>query len=550
MDAPQSRRLDRRQFLRLGLTAGVAAAAAPTVTRSADQVRVAVQGPAAPHPELEEASLSVLRARLESGEETSRSLTEKYIGRILALDMSGPALRAVIETDPDALASADALDAERRDGRDRGPLHGIPVLLKDNIDTAGQMRTTAGSWALAEDRPARDATVTKRLRAAGAVILGKTNLSEWANFRSTRSVSGWSGRGGQCVNPYALDRSPCGSSSGSGAAVAASLCAIAVGTETDGSIVCPASANGLVGLKPTLGLVSRAGIIPIAHSQDTAGPMTRDVRDAALMLEVLVGFDPRDTATAAVEEHGGIHYAAGLRADGLQGARIGVARAKVTGYSPATDRLFEEAIAVLRAQGAEIVDPADVPHLGEYDATEYEVLLYEFKADLEHYLRDRPTASVRTLAELIRWNETNRDRELVFFGQEIFEQAVEKGPLTEQAYVDALAANHRLSRAEGIDAVMDEHRLDAIIAPTGSPAWTIDPINGDHFLGACSTPAAVSGYPHLTVPMGAVAGLPVGLSFFGRAWSEPKLLLLGFAFEQATRWRRPPTYPAFAARTR
>jgi amidase len=474
------------------------------------------------------------------GRWTSVSLCERYLARIGRLDRRGPMLRALLETNPDALAIARGLDAERRGGKVRGPLHGIPVLLKDNIDTADQMTNTAGSLALEGSRPKQDAFVTERLRAAGAVIIGKANLSEWANFRSTHSSSGWSGRGGQCRNPYVLDRSPCGSSSGTAAAIAANLCAVGVGSETDGSVVCPSAATALVGIKPTLGLVSRAGIIPIAHSQDTAGPMCRTVTDAAILLGAMVGPDPRDPITQTAQ--GVVDYARGLDPNALRGARIGVARAKLMGYSAATDRVIELALAVLKAQGALLIDPADIPHVGEYDDSEFTVLLYEFKADLEAYLATLGPTAPRSLGALIAFNESQRDREMPYFGQEIFTMAQAKGPLTEPAYTAALAKNQRLSRAEGIDAVMDQHRLDAIVAPTGNPAWPIDLVNGDHFLGGSSTPAAVAGYPHITVPAGFVRGLPVGLSFIGRAWSEALLIRLAFAYEQATQHRRPPAF--------
>jgi amidase len=496
--------------------------------------------------DLEEATIDDLQARMASGEHTARSLTEAYLARIEELDRDGPALHAILETNPDALEVADERDAERRAGRVRGGLHGVPVLLKDNIETADRMETTAGSLALLGARPDRDAFTAARLREAGAVILGKANLSEWANFRSTASSSGWSARGGQARNPYALDRTPCGSSSGSGTAVAANLCAVAVGTETDGSIVCPSSANSIVGIKPTLGLVSRAGIVPLSHSQDTAGPMARTVADAAILLGALAGADPADPATA--ESRGRLHedYTRFLDPRGLEGARIGIVREKLFGYSEEADRIAEAAIEALREAGAVLVDPVVLPHAGEYEDSEYEVLLYDFKADLNAYLAGRPGAPVRTLADLIRFNEDRRGEEMPFFGQEIFAQAEEKGPLSEAAYLEALEKNHRLSRAEGIDHVMDEHRLDALFAPTTSPPWTIDLVNGDHGLGGSSTPAAVAGYPHVTVPAGYAFGLPVGVSFFGRAWSEPVLIRLAHAFEQATKARRPPRFAATA----
>ncbi|MGH7563675.1 MAG: amidase [Gemmatimonadota bacterium] len=537
--------VDRRTFLGSGLAVGIAGAigSAPLAAARAGK-QPSLFTP--PDFDLEEATIADLQGRMESGEHTARSLTEAYQTRLEALDRDGPPLRAVLEPNPDALRIADDLDAERRAGQVRGLLHGIPILLKDNIDTADRMQTTAGSLALVGTTPTRDAFVAGRLREAGAVILGKANLSEWANFRSTAASSGWSARGGQARNPYALDRSPCGSSSGSGTAVAANLCAVAVGTETDGSIVCPSSANSIVGIKPTLGLVSRTGIVPIAHSQDTAGPMARTVTDVAILLGALAGVDPDDPATAEAPGRQQADYKRFLDPRGLEGARIGIPREEYFGYSEETDRIAEAAIEALRVAGAFLVDPVTLPHAGEYDDSEYEVLLYEFKADLNAYLAGRPGSPVRTLADLIRFNEERREEEMPFFGQEIFVRAEEKGPLTEAAYLEALDKNHTLSRAEGIDRVMDEHRLDALFAPTTSPPWTIDLVNGDHGLGGCSTPAAVAGYPHVTVPAGYAFGLPVGVSFFGRAWSEPILIRLAYAFEQATRARRPPTFATTA----
>jgi amidase len=494
--------------------------------------------------DLEETTIRALIQDQQSGRRTARQISSAYIARIQALDRSGPALHSVIELNPDALTIADALDAERVAGRLRGPLHGVPVLIKDNIDTADRMMTTAGSLALEGSIAARDAFIVERLRAAGAVILGKTNLSEWANFRSTRSTSGWSGRGGLVKNPYALDRNPCGSSSGTGAAIAANFATIGVGTETDGSIICPSGATSLVGIKPTLGLVSRSGIIPLAHSQDTAGPMTRTVADAATLLAVLAGAEPRDSATTDADRPTLTNVESALDPNGLRGARIGVARAKLFGYSDVTDRIANAAIDRMKALGAVIVDPADIPNLGAYDASELEVLLYEFKADLNAYLGALgPGAKVHSLADVIAFNEANRDREMPFFGQERLLQAQKKGPLTEKAYKDALARNLRLSRKEGIDAVMNRLRLDAIVAPSGNPPWTTDLINGDHFLGSSTTPAAVAGYPSITVPAGFAFGQPVGLSFIGRAWSEAQLITFAYAYEQATRHRRPPTFP-------
>jgi amidase len=493
---------------------------------------------------LEELTLDDLQSRMQSGRDSSASLVTQYLARIDAIDQRGPSINAVIELNPDAPNIASRLDAERKGGRVRGPLHGIPVLIKDNIDTADRMHTTAGSMALASNTAARDSFVAERLRAAGAVILGKTNLSEWANFRSTHSASGWSGRGGQTRNPYALDRTPSGSSSGSGSATAASCCAVAIGTETDGSVTSPAAAAGLVGIKPTLGLISRAGIIPIAHSQDTAGPMARTVRDAALLLGALTGVDPRDAATRASESGRRADYAPILDRDGLRGARIGVARKHYTGYSAETDRVFAAALDMMKHHGAVIVDPADIATAGQTDDSEFDLLLYEFKADLNAYLGQlKPNVTVRSLADVIAFNTRNASRELRYFGQEIMEQAQAKGPLTEKKYLDALAKNRRLMGAQGIDATMAKFKLDAIVAPTQGPAALIDLVNGDPSGGGSFTaPAAVAGYPHVTVPMGLVWGLPVGLSFVGRAWSEPTLLKLAYAFEQAAPARRKPTF--------
>jgi len=504
-----------------------------------------------PYDFLEEATLADLGRRMADGHDTSRSLTGKYLARIAALDRSGPALHSVIELNPDALAIAEALDIERTERGPRGPLHGIPVLIKDNIATADRMSTTAGSLALEGCIAPHDAHIVARLRAAGAVILGKTNLSEWANIRSTHGSSGWSGRGGQTRNPYALDRNPSGSSSGSAAAIAASLAAIAVGTETDGSIVSPGSCNGLVGIKPTLGLVSRTGIIPIAHSQDTAGPMARTVTDAAILLGVLAGPDPEDPITAnappglASALTSPPDLAAILDRNGLRGARLGVVRSGLMGYSANSDRVMEAAIADLRRLGAVIVDPVEIPTLGQFDAGELDVLLTEFKADLAAYFAWLgPDAPMHSLADVIAFNTAHAEREMPYFEQELFELAQAKGPLTDPAYLQTLADNRRLAGPEGIDAVMTEHQLDALIAPTGIPAWLTDHVNGDASGGGSSSPAAVAGYPHITVPAGQASGLPVGLSFFGRAWSEPTLIRLAFAYEQGTQHRKPPTYRA------
>ena len=490
--------------------------------------------------ELEEFTIARLQEAMTTGKYTARQLVELYSRRIEAIDRKGPALRAIIEMNPDAIAIAESLDAERKAGNVRGPLHGIPIVIKDNIDTGDRMMTTAGSLALEGTPAPKDAFVVERLRAAGAVILGKTNLSEWANFRSTRSTSGWSGRGGQTKNPYVLDRNPCGSSSGSGTAAAANLAAAAVGTETDGSIVCPSGVSGLVGIKPTVGLVSRRGIIPISHSQDTAGPMARTVADAAVLLSVMAGVDAADSATTAGKGKAS-DYVKALDAGALKGARIGVPRKRYFGYSPRTDALVAEAIRVLKAQGATVIDPADVPTAARLDDCELEILLFEFKDGLNKYLQSRgSTSQVTSLTELIAFNERERARELPFFGQDILEMAEKKGPLTSAAYRTALTTCRSRARTLGIDAVMNRLKLDALIAPTGSPAWPIDLINGDHFIGASASPAAIAGYPNITVPAGEVEGLPIGLSFFGRAWSEAKLIGYAYTFEQATRLRKPP----------
>jgi amidase len=495
---------------------------------------------------LEEATIDELQTRLRDGRDTSQSLVQQYLERIDAIDQRGPALNAVIELNPDAMAIAAQLDAERKNGRVRGPLHGMPVLIKDNIDTADRMHTTAGSLALADSIAPRDSWVAARLREAGAIILGKTNLGEWANFRSTHSTSGWSGRGGQTHNPYALDRTPSGSSSGSGSAAAASYCAVAIGTETDGSVTSPSAAAGLVGIKPTVGLIGRSGIVPISHSQDTAGPMARTVRDAAILLGALTGVDSRDAATRASAGRSHTDYTSVLDREGLRGARIGVARQHFTGYSPATDKVFEAALDLIKQKGATIVDPADIVTAGKADDSEFDVLLYEFKADLNAYLGQlRPNVAVRSLADVIAFNSRNAARELKFFGQEIMEMAEKKGALTEKKYLDELSSNHRLMRAQGIDATVRKHKLDAIVAPTQGPADLIDLVNGDAGgRGSFTSPAAVAGYPHVTVPMGFVHGLPVGVSFVGPAWSEAMLLKLAYAFEQAAPARRKPTYSA------
>ncbi len=492
--------------------------------------------------DIEEATIAELQAAMEARRLSSRILVRTYLHRIEKLD---PQLKSIIEVNPDALDIARALDRERRERGPRGPLHGIPILLKDNIDTADKMSTTAGSLALVGAKPPADSTVARKLREAGAVLIGKANMSEWANFRGFQSSSGWSARGGQGRNPYALDRNPCGSSSGSAQAVSANLVTAALGTETDGSIVCPSSICGIVGIKPTVGLVSRTGVIPIAHSQDTVGPMCRTVADAAAVLGAIVGPDPEDPATA--ESVGRFHtdYTQFLDPNGLKGARIGVARQVYFGYSPEADRIIEEAIQVMRDLGAEIIDPADIPtarEIATFEA-ELEVLLYEFRHDIDAYLARLVESPVRTLEDLIAFNEAHADEELRYFGQELFLLAQQKGPLTDEAYLRALEKNRRLGRQDGIDAVMDQYQLDAIVAPTGSPAWKIDLINGDLFLGASSSPAAIAGYPLITVPAGYAFGLPVGITFMGRAYSEPTLIRLAYAFEQATKVRKPPQLP-------
>lgn len=492
--------------------------------------------------ELDEITISELQDAMKSGRFTSESLVEKYTTRIHEIDKQGPTVNTVIELNPDASAIAEGLDRERKEKGPRGPLHGIPVLIKDNIDTADRMMTTAGSLALVGSKPPKDSFVVQRLRAAGAVILGKTNLSEWANIRSSHSTSGWSGRGGLTKNPYALDRNPCGSSSGTGAGVSANFAAGGIGTETDGSIVCPSSSNGLAGIKPTVGLISRAGIVPISHSQDSAGPMCRTLRDAAIMLGALAGVDPEDPATAASAGRSYTDYEKFCDPNGLHGARIGVAR-KYFGFSEAVDALMEQSIDVIRKQGATVVDPADIATFGKFDDTELLVFMYELKADLNTYLaRLGPNAPVKSLKEIIEFNDRNRQKEMPYFGQDLFVKSEAKGPLTEKAYVDALAKNHQLARTEGIDATMDKYHLDAIVAPTGGPAWLTDLINGDHVAGGSSNAAAVAGYPNINVTAGYLWGLPVGISFFGRAWSEPTLIKIAYSFEQAMKARRSPRF--------
>lgn len=491
---------------------------------------------------MEEWSISQLQDMMSSGAMRSKEIVQFYLDRIQQIDQDGPKLNSVLSINPDAVNIAEELDTERQAGGQRGPLHGVPILLKDNIETIDPLPTSAGSLALRENFAQQDSFVAERLRAAGAVILGKTNLSEWANFRSSRSSSGWSSAGGQVHNPYALDRNPCGSSSGSGVAVAANLCAAAIGTETDGSIVCPSHANGIVGVKPTVGLVGRSGIVPISHSQDTAGPMARTVEDAAILLGALVGVDPRDPATAPSQGNFHTDYTQFLDKDGLKGARIGVSR-NFFGHNPQVDAVIEKAIETMRQAGAIIIDPANIETKGQFGDSEFEVLLYEFKHDLNAYLGTTPkSVRHRSLADLINYNQANADAVMPYFGQELFESAQAKGSLSDAAYLEALAKNHRLARDEGIDATLKAHKLDAIVAPTGGPAWVTDWVNGDNYGGASSSPTAVSGYPNVTVPAGYVFGLPVGISFMGRAWQEPTLLRLAYAFEQSTQARQPPQF--------
>ncbi|MDT5156927.1 MAG: amidase [Acidobacteriota bacterium] len=540
-------RMNRRKFLRAGLLGGLAVVVSTPELKSGGAARAAVSAlTGVPQQQggkfdWEELTISGAQASMSAGRLSARRLTEMYFDRIERLDRRGAALNSVIETNPEATAIAEALDRERKQGRVRGPLHGVPVLIKDNIATADRMETTAGSLALVGARPQSDAFIVQRLREAGAVIIGKTNLSEWANFRSTHSTSGWSGRGGQTRNPYALDRNPCGSSSGSGAGVSANLCLVGVGTETDGSVVCPSATCGIVGIKPTLGLVSRTGIIPIAHSQDTAGPMARTVTDAAILLKTLIALDPTDPVPwKGLRPSGAPDFTKSLDPAGLKGARIGVAR-KFFGFNDEVDKLMNDAIDLMKREGATFIDPADLPTHGKLDAPEFEVLLFEFKADINKYLASlAPSDHPRTLKDLIDFNEKNRAREMPYFGQEIFTKAEAKGPLTDPAYLKALKSSKLLAQAQGIDAVMTKNNLDALIAPTGGPAWTTDLVNGDHFTGGSSTPAAVAGYPNVQVPAGYVYGLPVGISFFGRAFSEATLIRLAYAYEQASKHRQPP----------
>ena len=535
--------MNRRNFLQLAALSGaqflVASPALAAMFGPSTAAAAQLRGKAF---ELEEATIAQLQSAMKSGKETAVSLVKKYLRRIEEIDRRGPTLRAVIEVNPDALAIARALDHERKTKGPRGPMHGIPVLIKDNIDTHDRIMTTAGSLALLGSIAPRDSFVAQKLREAGAVILGKTNLSEWANFRGDHSTSGWSGRGGQTKNPYALDRNPSGSSSGSAVAVSANLCAVAIGTETDGSLISPAAVCGIVTLKPTVGLISRSGIIPISKSQDTAGPMARTVTDAAILLGALAGVDPRDEATESSREKLHQDYTQFLDANGLSGARIGVARRffRSAGISA---KLLEDALAAMKRLGAVLIDPADDPALGRVGDAEGTVLHYEFKAGLNDYLAALgPGAPVHTLQDVIEFNERNKDKELRYFGQEELVRSQEKGLLTDKTYLDALERCRRMSRAEGIDAVMEKNQLDAIVAPAGGPPGETDLVYGDRGVGGSSSPAAVAGYPNITVPAGDILRLPVGISFFGRAWSEPVLLKIAFAFEQGTKARKPPKF--------
>lgn len=538
--------MDRRSFLALGASTTALAAVGCEGLPPPDAPAIALppdypaEAPSL-YADLEEATVASLAGRMARGEISAREITARYLVRIDALDGRGPAIRSILDLNPDALSIAAERDEERAAGKVRGPLHGIPVLLKDNIDTGDRMRTTAGSLALSGPAP-RDAHLVARLRAAGAIILGKTNLSEWANIRDNRSTSGWSARGGLTKNPYALDRNTSGSSSGSAAAIAANLAAVAVGTETDGSIVSPASICGIVGIKPTIGLVSRSGIVPIAHSQDTAGPMTRTVADAAILLAALAGPDPRDPATAGAPR---LDYTRSLVPDGVKGMRLGVVRG--FGVGKAAMAIFDAAVADLRRLGAVVVDDVSLGDLRKLEAAESTVLLTELKADMARYLAERGAPGLRALDDLIRFNTAHAAEELGWFGQDLFEEAARMGPLDGAAYREARALCLRLARDEGIDAAIAKHKLDALIAPTGGPAWITDRVNGDAFTGSCSTPAAVAGYPHITVPAGQVSGLPIGISFFAGAFQEPALIRAAYAYEQATRRRFKPAYRSTAA---
>lgn len=506
---------NRREFLKLS-AAGAVAAGLLKVSKAGEKVF------AEPYIDLNEMTVLQLRDGMKSGKFSARTLVEQYFERIKQID---PKINSVIELNPDALAIADQMDKERERGKIRSMMHGIPILIKDNIDTADKMKTTAGSLALADAPvPEQDAFIVTRMRRAGAVIIGKTNLSEWANFRSTKSISGWSGRGGQTNNPYILDKNPCGSSAGTGAAISANLAAVGIGTETNGSIICPATRNGIVGIKPTLGLVSRTGIIPIAHTQDTAGPMARTVSDAAIMLGILIGRDKRDPTTDG-SKNGEKDYTRFLDPNGLRGTRIGVAR-QFVGTDVKQKEIFDAQLKVLKAGGADLIDVNFTEDYGKLSDARLLVLLYEFKADLNKYLAKRGS-SYKTLADLIKYNQQNKERELPLFGQELFEQAQSKGDLTDKAYIDALNKIKQAAREKGIDAVVSKDKLNAVVAPATGATWSI---------------AAVAGYPYITVPAGFADGLPSGIGFFGLAFSEPQLIRIAYAFEQKTKARRPPEF--------
>lgn len=533
--------LSRRSLLKKGLAGGVLVAAFPSLVKHEIPSSLLFDVPSS---EFDEITISDLQEGMKSGRFTARSIADHYLARIDAIDKQGPTLKSVIEVNPDALKIADDLDKERKEKGARGPMHGIPVVIKDNIGTADKMMTTAGSLALVGSKPLSDSFLVQQLRKSGAVILGKTNLSEWANIRSSHSTSGWSGRGGLTRNPYALDRNTSGSSSGSAVAVSANLSTVAVGTETDGSIVSPSSINGIVGIKPTVGLVSRAGVVPISHSQDTAGPMGRTVKDAAMLLGALVGMDSEDKASRVSKGKFFSDYTQFLDANGLRGARIGVVRSYF-GFHEGVDQVITKAIGAIKASGATLVDPVEIKSISKLGNAEDLVLQYELKADMKAYLdRLGPNAPVHTLKDIIEFNDKHKDSEMQFFGQDYFLKAEARGPLSSKEYIDALAKCRELLRTEGIDAVMKKFKLDALVAPTDSPAWLTDLVDGDHFLGGSSQAAAVAGYPSITVPAGFVFGLPVGISFFGRAWSEPTLIKLAYSFEQATKVRKPPQFKA------
>ena len=544
-DSSAAGRLSRRTALRL---TALAAVAAPTLGQLANSPAVQAQAAGATTSDgnggsgdIVEVSIAELQNMMAAHRTTSRDITRNYLKRIRKLD---PSLRSVIESNPDAESIAASLDDERQAGHVRGPLHGIPILLKDNIDTADKTHTGAGSFALLGTQPNQDATVARLLRGAGAVLLGKANLSEWANFRSTHSSSGWSGRGGQCGNPYILDRNPCGSSSGSGAATSASFAAAALASETDGSIVCPASHCALVGIKPTVGLTSRAGVVPISHNQDTVGPHGRTVADAAAVLTAIAGVvDPRDPATSANTGKPRLDYTSFLDANALKGARIGVARDQGFGVSEKTDAIMETAIQAIKNAGATVIDNLNIGALesATTSTSEFTVLLFDFKQDVAAYLATRPAGGPRTLQDLIDFNNAHAAEELRFFGQEIFIQAQATDGFGDPAYAAALADSQGKSRAALLKIFADNH-LDSIVAPTNSPAWVTDLVDGDHFELASTGPAARAGFPLVTVPAGFTFGLPVGITFMGLAFSEPALVKLAFAFEQATKVRKPPTF--------